>query len=48
MTFYDAAYHAHAILQHGVFVTADERYFRQAREARAVARLAEWRIEDDR
>ena len=44
MAFYDAAYHAHAILERGVFVTADERYFRQAREARCIARLADWEI----
>ena len=48
VTFYDAAYHAHAILERGVFVTADERYFQQAREARAVVRLAEWGIGEDR
>ena len=42
VTFYDAAYHAHAILERGVFVTADERYFRQAREARFIVRLADW------
>ena len=48
-TFYDAAYHAHAILEGGVFVTADERYFQQAREAQCIVRLAEWEIihEDD-
>ena len=42
VTFYDAAYHAHAILERGVFVTADERYFQQARKANFIARLAEW------
>lgn len=42
VTFYDAAYHAHAILERGVFVTADEHYFQQAQEARFIARLAEW------
>ena len=48
VTFYDAAYHAHAILERGIFVTADERYFQQAREARGVVQLAEWRIGEDR
>ena len=43
VTFYDAAHHAHAILERGVFVTADERYFRHAREARTIVWLAEWR-----
>lgn len=26
VTFYDAAYHAHALVRRGVFVTADDRY----------------------
>ena len=49
VTFYDAAYHALAILERGVFVTADERYFQQAREAKCIVRLADWEIihEDD-
>ena len=47
VTFYDAAYHAHAILERGVFVTADDRYFQQARKARSIVRLAEWRIIHD-
>lgn len=42
VTFYDAAYHAHAILEQGVFVTADERYFQQAHKANFILRLAEW------
>ena len=48
VTFYDAAYHAHAILEGGVFVTADERYFRRAREARSIAWLADWGIGEGR
>ena len=44
VTFYDAAYHAHAILERGVLVTADERYYQQAREAQCIVRLADWRI----
>ena len=42
VTFYDAAYHAHAILQRGVFVTADERYVINAGEAGCVVRLGDW------
>ena len=42
VTFYDAAYHAHAIVERGVFVTADERYVERASEAGAVTRLSEW------
>ena len=48
VTFYDATYHAHAILERGVFVTADDGYFRRAREAQAIVRLAEWGIGEDR
>ena len=47
VTFYDAAYHAHAILEDGVFVTADERYFRRASDARSIVQLAEWGISED-
>lgn len=47
VTFYDAAYHAHAILEHGVFVTADDRYFGLAGEAGSIARLTEWAISKD-
>ena len=42
VTFYDAVYHAHAIVERGVFVTADERYVAKAGEAGAVTRLSEW------
>ena len=42
VTFYDASYHAHAIVQRGVFVTADERYVRRAEDAGFVMRLSEW------
>ena len=42
VTFYDAAYHAHAIAGRGVFVTADERYVRRAGGAGFVMRLSEW------
>lgn len=42
VTFYDAAYHAIAIAQHGLFVTADRRYVRQAGDAGAVVMLSDW------
>lgn len=42
VTFYDAAYHAHAIAGQGVFVTADERYVKRASGAGFVMRLSEW------
>ena len=42
VTFYDAAYHAHAIARRGVLVTADERYVSRAEAAGAVVRLADW------
>ena len=42
VTFYDAAYHALAIIHQGVFVTADERYLRQAAEAGRVAHVRDW------
>ena len=42
VTFYDAAYHAHAIVERGVLVTADERYVDRARPAGFMVRLWEW------
>ena len=42
VTFYDAAYHAHAIVERGEFVTADARYFRHAGEAGAIMLLSAW------
>lgn len=46
VTFYDAAYHAGAIELGGTFVTADARYVARARQAGAVALLAEWSAPD--
>jgi predicted nucleic acid-binding protein len=40
--FYDASYHATAIVQGGVFVTADERYVAQASLRGGVVSLQEW------
>lgn len=42
VTFYDAAYHAHALVAGGVFVTADERYVERTSVAGGVIRLREW------
>ena len=42
VTFYDAAYHAHAIVERGVLVTADMRYVDRANAAGFVVRLSEW------
>ena len=44
MTFYDAVYHAVALLLKGVLVTADEAYFRKARKKGRVVMLRDWRI----
>jgi predicted nucleic acid-binding protein len=42
VSFYDAAYHATALVNGGVFVTADERYARVAAPHGAVVTLGEW------
>jgi len=42
VTFYDAAYHALAIINDGVFVTADERYLANAGATRHIIHLQEW------
>jgi predicted nucleic acid-binding protein len=42
VTFYDAAYHAVALLRDGTFVTADDAYVRRARRVGHVVRLREW------
>ena len=43
VAFYDAAYHAVALVHGGVFVTADERYIRRAAKAGGVSSLRAWR-----
>ena len=43
VSFYDAAYHALALLHKGVFVTADIRYVNRVRDAGSVIALSEWR-----
>ncbi len=42
VTFYDAAYHALALVEGGLFVTADARYLRQAAAAGGVRLLREY------
>ena len=42
VSFYDAAYHAVALVCNGVFVTADERYVRRASQAGRVVSLQRW------
>lgn len=42
VTFYDASYHALAIIHQGLFVTADERYLRRTAKAGSVTHLREW------
>jgi predicted nucleic acid-binding protein len=42
VTFYDAAYHALAVISGGVFVTADEKYLASADAARHIVHLQEW------
>ena len=42
VTFYDASYHAVALVCSGVFVTADARYVRRAQDAGGLALLRNW------
>lgn len=42
VAFYDAAYHAIAIVHHGLFVTADTRYVSRTNKAGAVVMLSDW------
>ncbi|MEA3412541.1 MAG: type II toxin-antitoxin system VapC family toxin [Pseudomonadota bacterium] len=42
VTFYDAAYHATAIVHDGLFITADARYAGRANGAGAVVVLSDW------
>jgi predicted nucleic acid-binding protein len=42
VSFYDAAYHALALVYEGMFVTADSRYVNRVREAGSVIALGEW------
>ena len=42
VTFHDAAYHAHAIVERGVFVTADARYLQRTGQAHSIIHLSAW------
>ena len=42
VTFYDAAYHALALAEKGIFVTADQKYIRKAGEAGGIVSLSGW------
>lgn len=42
LTFYDASYHALAVVQDGIFVTADEKYLRKAGPDSHLLSLASW------
>jgi predicted nucleic acid-binding protein len=42
VTFYDASYHALAILHNGVFVTSDEKYLRKTSAAGYILHLKDW------
>ena len=42
VSFYDAAYHALALIHKGLFVTADSRYVNRVKEPGSVIALSEW------
>ena len=42
VSFYDAAYHALALVHKGLFVTADAKYANRAAESGSVIALSEW------
>ena len=42
VTFYDAAYHALALVEKGIFVTADDKYVRKAKRAGSILPLRDW------
>lgn len=44
VSFYDAAYHALALLHEGLFVTADTRYVDRVKESGSVVALSEWQV----
>jgi predicted nucleic acid-binding protein len=44
VTFYDASYHALAVLHNGVFVTSDEKYLRKASAAGYILHLRDWSL----
>lgn len=44
VTFYDCSYHALAIRNHGVYVTADRDYVKKAKRKGHISLLSEWSI----
>lgn len=44
VSFYDAAYHALALIHSGLFVTADSRYVNRVTEEGSVIVLSEWQL----
>ena len=42
VSFYDAAYHALALIHNGLFVTADARYVNRVTESGSVVALSDW------
>lgn len=42
VTFYDAVYHAVAILQKGKLLTADGSYYKKVRDVKHIMRLTDW------
>ena len=44
VSFYDAAYHALALIHDGLFVTADRRYVTRVTEPGSVISLGEWQL----
>ena len=42
VTFYDAAYHALALVEKGTFITADAKYVHKAKKAGSVVALQDW------
>lgn len=44
VTFYDASYHALAMVHNGVFVTCDEKYLRKASVAGYIVHLEDWSL----
>ena len=42
VTFYDAAYHSLAIVEDGIFVTADEQYVKKTKAIGAVKSIRDW------
>jgi predicted nucleic acid-binding protein len=43
VTFYDAAYHALAVVNEGIFVTADEKYLKAVGDDKHAMHLKDWR-----